>query len=68
MKNKVIQFLINEKELKNEEIQDIIYNSGEIATTYKSLTFGDLQKIDKLRKDIADIYNIIDILNEKEGN
>lgn len=65
MKNKVIQFLINEKELKDEEIQNIIYNGGEIATTFKSLTFGDLQKIDSLRKDIAEIYNIIDILEER---
>lgn len=71
MKNKVIQFLINEKELKNEEINDIIYNDLyqiEMKTTFKSLTFGDLQKLDKLRKDIAEIYNLIDILNEKEGN
>lgn len=71
MKNKVIQFLINEKEKYNEEINDIIYNNLyqiETKTTFKSLTFGDLQKLDKLRKEIAEIYNIIDILNEKEGN
>lgn len=71
MKNKVIQFLINEKEKYNEQINDIIYNNLyqiETKTTFKSLTFGDLQKLDSLRKEIAEIYNIIDILEEKGEN
>jgi len=63
MKNKVINYIINEKDNLCMELDDIIY--PDITHTYEPLTFIELEKIEELRKQILDCYALIDILNFK---
>lgn len=60
MKNKVIQFLINEKDNLVNDIEDMIY--PDINYTYKPLSQGEIDEINNLRKQILDVYALIDIL------
>lgn len=62
MKNKVITYLIREKEILNNSIDELIYPSND---EYKPLSFHDLELLEKYRQQIYEIYDIIDILNER---
>jgi len=63
MKNKTINFLINEKDNLWEELEDTLYFDP-TQSTYKPLTTDEITKINNLRKDIFDIYNLIDRIGD----
>ena len=52
--------LINKKEELNEEINDIIYGDME-----RKLTINDIVKIDKIRKQINSLYEVIEYTDKK---
>ena len=60
MRNKVINFLINEKDNLIDDIGDYVY--PDILHTYEPLTEKEIQEINNLRKQILDVYALIDIL------
>lgn len=60
MKNKVINYIINEKDNLCMELEDIVYPYVDHA--YEPLKFRELEKIEELRKQILDCYALIDIL------
>ena len=57
---KFISDLINKKEELNEEINDIIY--GDIE---RKLTINDVVKINKIRKQINLLYEVIEYTDKK---
>ena len=63
MKDKLITFLINEKDNLWEELEDTLYFDP-TQSTYKPLTTDEITKINNLRKDIFDIYNLIDRIGD----
>lgn len=65
IKEKTIQFLIKQKDILNEEIEDLIY-SELVDPNFKSLSFGDLQKIDNRRHEISNIYKLIEIIERTD--
>ena len=65
--NEVINYLIiNKKETLNEEINNIIYGNFELSELFpvNDLNVKDLIKINDKRKEIIDIYKLIDKLEE----
>lgn len=52
--------LINKKEELNEEINDIIYGDME-----RKLTINDIVKINKIRKQINLLYEVIEYTDKK---
>ena len=60
MKDKVINYIINEKDNLCMELEDIIYPY--VDHTYTPLKFSELEKIENIRKQILDCYALIDIL------
>lgn len=62
MKNKVITYLIGEKENLNNSIDELIYPSN---CEYRPLSFHELELLEKYRRQIYEIYDLIDILNER---
>ena len=60
MKNKVINFIIQEKDNICYELEDIVY--PDILQTFKPLNSEEIEKINNLRKQILDCYALIDIL------
>ena len=52
--------LINKQEELNEEINDIIYGDME-----RKLTINDIVKIDKIRKQINSLYEVIEYTDKK---
>lgn len=52
--------LINKKEELNEEINDIIYGDME-----RKLTINDIVKINKIRKQINSLYEVIEYTDKK---
>lgn len=60
MKNKVINYIITEKDDLCEYLEDIIY--PDVTHSYTPLKFSELEKIEELRKQILDCYALIDIL------
>jgi len=60
MKDKVINYLITEKDNLVDSIEDYVY--PDINYSYKPLTQGEIDEINNLRKQIFDVYKIIDIL------
>ena len=62
IKEKTIQFLINEKDSLCDQITDIAY--PDTYYEYKALTEKEIQEINNLRKQIHDIYILIDKIGE----
>lgn len=60
MRNKVINFIIQEKDNICYELEDMVY--PDILQTFKPLTCEEIEKIDNLRKQILECYALIDIL------
>lgn len=60
---KTINFLIEEKEIMNDHINDIIY----LAYNGKDLTEKELANINRTRKAIDYIYDIIEKLENRIG-
>lgn len=58
--NKVIAFLIEEKQRLNERIDEIIYDDFN-----RDLTKNEIDKINEYRKGVAYCYNTIDKLEER---
>lgn len=67
IETKVIQFLIEEKEELNNDINDIIYNNFSMDKEYKALTKNEMLQIEEIRRDIYEIYDIVDILNKRRS-
>lgn len=63
MKNKLINYIITEKDNLCEDLEDIIY--PDTTHSYTPLKFAELERIEELRKQILDCYTLIDILNER---
>ena len=63
MRDKTIQFLINEKDNLWNELEDLMYIDI-LTPTYKPLTPSDITKINDLRKQIFDIYKLIEKIGE----
>ena len=62
MKNKVLDFLIQEKDNLWETLTDYLY--FDTTSHYTPLTEEEIQKINELRKEIYDIYKIIDRIGD----
>ena len=62
MKEKIIDFLINEKDNLWENLTDYLY--FDTASHYTPLTEEEIEKINTLRKEIYDIYKIIDRIGD----
>lgn len=63
VKDLILKFnsdLINKKEELNEEINDIIYGDME-----RKLTINDVVKINKIRKQINLLYEVIEYTDKK---
>lgn len=60
--------IVNKKETINEEINSIIYGDFEQSDLFglRDLTTKDLEKINQKRREINNIYNIIEYLNKYE--
>lgn len=66
MKNKVIQYIITEKDNLCMQLEDIVYPY--VDHTYEPLTFKELEKIEEIRKQIIDCYALIDILGGENND
>ena len=62
MKNKVLDFLINEKDNLWDNLTDYLY--FDTTSHYTHLTNEEIEKINTLRKEIYDIYEIIDRIGD----
>ena len=59
--NKVIAFLIEEKQILNERIDEIIYDDFN-----RDLTKNEIDKINEYRKGVAYCYNSIEELEKRK--
>ena len=65
MRQQTINYLITKKDNLLDNINTLLFDDIITTDTYKPLTQGEIDELNNLRKDIYEIYNIIDILNKK---
>ena len=60
----IIKELINIKDDYTNRLEEIIYDNINYECSYKDLTAAEISKINNCRKNIRNLYNAINILNE----
>jgi hypothetical protein len=60
----IIKELINIKDDYTNRLEEIIYDNINYECSYKDLTTAEISKINNCRKNIRNLYNAINILNE----
>lgn len=67
MRQELIEYLITKKDNLINDVNSLLF-AEYFIDSYEPLTENDINKIIDLRKDIYEIYSLIDILNEKEND
>ena len=60
----IIKELINIKDDYVNRLEEVVYDNLNYECSYKDLTTAEISKINDYRKNIRNLYNAINILNE----